>query len=197
LPFVAFCAASVFFSHHTGAQSRLVRMALPVVLLALVPGFVAGYYGKEQANLFTRNEIDAARFVFGIAPRGSLIVGETGDFPWGFTNFEIYDYERIATLTPEKRRAIVTDPVGRLHDLMATHHHAYLVITRSQTFDTEMEGAFPRVVEHGSCASSVCRTQGMKHIQLALTTSPYFRVIYRNPDALVITLAGPPQEAQR
>jgi Glycosyl transferase family 2 len=197
LPFVAFCAASLFFSRHTGAQRRLVRMALPVVLLALVPGFVAGYYGKEQANLFTRNEIDAARFVFGIAPRGSLIVGETGDFPWGFTNFEIYDYERIATLTPAKRRAIVNDPVGRLNDLMATHHHAYLVITRSQTFDTEMEGAFPRVVEHGSCASSLCRTQGMKHIQVALTTSPYFRVIYRNPEAMVITLAGPPQEAQR
>jgi hypothetical protein len=197
LPFVAFYAASLFFYHHTGGQSRLARVVLPVVLLALVPGFVAGYYGKEQANLFTGNEIDAARFVFGIAPRSSLIIGETSDFPWGFTNFEIYDYERIATLKPEQRLAIVNDPVGRLHDLMATHHHAYLLITRSQTFDTEMEGAFPRVVEHGSCLSSVCRTQGMKHIQLALATSPYFRVIYRNPEAVLYTLAVPPQEAQR
>ena len=37
----------------------------------------------------------------------------------------------------------------------------------------------------------------MKHIQLAVTTSPHFRVIYRNPEAMVITLALPPQEAQR
>ena len=197
LPFVAFYAASVFFSHHTGGQSRLARMALPVVLLALVPGFVAGYYGKEQANLFTRNEVDAARFVFGIAPRGSLIVGETTDFPWGFTNFEIYDYERIATLRPEVRRAMVDDPVGQLYDLMATHHHAYLVITRTQMFETEMIGAFPRAVEKGACPTAVCRTQGLKRIQLALTTSPHFRVIYRNPQATVITLALPPQEAQR
>jgi hypothetical protein len=197
LPFVAFYGANVFFSHHTAGQSRLARTALAVVLLALVPGFVASYYGREQANLFTHDEIDAARFVFGIAPRGSLIIGETSDFPWGFTNFEIYDYERIATLTPKERQAIVNDPVGRLHDLMATHHHAYLVITRSQIYDTEMVGAFPRVVEQGSCSSSACRTQGMKHIQHAVTTSPYFRMIYRNPDAVVFTLALPPQEAQR
>jgi GT2 family glycosyltransferase len=197
LPFVAFYGANVFFSHHTGGQSRLARTALAVVLLALVPGFFAGYYGKEQANLFTRNEIDAARFVFGIAPRSSLIIGETSDFPWGFTNFEIYDYERIATLTPAARQEIVNDPVGRLHDLMATHHHAYMLITRSQIFDTEMEGAFPRVVEKGSCGTSVCRTQGMKHIQQALTTSPYFRVIYRNPEAVLFTLALPPPETQR
>jgi hypothetical protein len=197
LPFVAFSAASVLFSHHTSGQSRLARTALAVMLLALVPGFVAGYYGKEQANLFTRNEIDAARFVFGIAPRGSLVVGETSDFPWGFTNFEFFDYERIATLRPEARLAIIKDPVGRLHDMMETHNHAYMVITRSQILDTELVGAFPRRAEQGSCADYTCRTQAVKRIELALTTSPYFRVIYRNPEAVVITLALPAPGAQR
>ena len=187
LPFVAFYAASAFFPEHTGGQSRLARLAVPALLLALVPGFVAGYYGKEQGNYFSRNEVDASRFVFGIAPRGSLIIGETSDFPWAFMNFEFYDYERFGQLPPDERRAIISDPVAQFRHLMAPgncnscHHHAYLVITRSQIADVEMTGSIPR--------------GGVARVERALVASPYFRVIYRNPESVVITMIQPAQEA--
>ena len=192
LPFVAFYAASAFFPDHTGGRSRLVRLAVPVVLLALVPGFAAGCYGKEQANYFSRNEVAVADFVFGTAPRGSLIVGETSDFPWAFMNYEFFDYERFALFKPEDRQRILSDPIGQFRHLMARstdgncdwcHHHAYLLITRSQIAQVEMLGAMP----HGS----------IERIERTLEASPYFRVLYRNPDGEVITLIDPAQEARK
>ena len=190
LPFVAFYAASAFFPKHTGGRSRLTRLALPAVLLALVPGFVAGYYGKEQGNYFSRDEVAVSRFVFGIAPRGSLIIGETSDFPWAFMNYEFFDYERFGLLKPAKRQAIISDPVAQFRQLMASgsdgncnscHHHAYLLISRSQIAGVEMIGAFP--------------PGGVERIERTLLSSPDFKVIYRNPAAVVITLVQPAQEA--
>jgi hypothetical protein len=63
------------------------------------------------------------------------------------------------------------------------HHHAYLLISRSQIADVEMLGAIPR--------------GGVERIERALEGSPYFKVIYRNPEAMVITSVQPAQEAYR
>jgi glycosyltransferase involved in cell wall biosynthesis len=182
LPFAAFYAAACFFPRETAGRSWWARLALPAVVLLLVPGFIFSYYGKEEDNHFSPAEVQAARFVYGVAPRGSLIVGATSDFPWGFTNYEFYDYERFALEDPHYRRAVLANPIGTFTDMMALqqHHHAYLLLTRSQSFDVEMTGIMPP----GS----------LTRIEQTLTHSPGFTVIYRNADAVVITLVAPARD---
>ena len=182
LPFVAFYVAAAFFPRRTAGRSWWTRLALPLTVLLLVPGFAFSYYGKEEGNYFSPGEVEAAKLVYGIAPTGSLIVGATSDFPWGFINYEMYDYERFALESPRVRRQVLADPVGALSDAMSLekHHHAYLVLTRAQRFDVEMTGILP--------------PGGFDRIEQAVLRSPDFVVLYRSPDALVITLVSPVPE---
>jgi O-antigen/teichoic acid export membrane protein/GT2 family glycosyltransferase len=180
VPFLAFYAAAAFFPTRRSGRSLLTRLALPAALLVLVPGFLFSYYGKEQGNYFNRDEVAASRFVYGLAPRGSLIIGETSDFPWAFMNYEFYDYMRFGLFEPDDRKAILDDPVGLFGDMMAGRHHAYLIITRSQIAVTEMIGAMPP----GSIVP----------MQETLERSPRFKVIFRNDSAVVITYAQPTDE---
>jgi hypothetical protein len=180
LPFLAFYCAAAFFPNYIAGRSRWTRLTLPVVLLAFVPGFLFGYLGKEQANYFSHDEVAASRFVYGVAPRGSLIIGETSDFPWAFMNYEFYDYMRFGLFEPQDREAILADPVGMFGDMMSGRHHAYLIITRSQIADVEMIGAMPQ----GS----------MARLEQTLMSSAEFTVIFRTPDAIVFTLAQPDLE---
>ena len=182
LPFAAFYAAAAFFPRETAGRNWWTRLALPLVVLLLVPGFAFSYYGKEEANFFSPQEMQAAKLVYGIAPQGSLVISATSDFPWGFTNYEMYDYERFALEDPGTRHKVLADPVGAFTDMMSVqkHHHAYLVLTRAQRFDVEMTGLMPP----GS----------LDDIAHALLSSPDFAILYQSPDAMVITLVGPTTE---
>ena len=182
LPFAVFYAAAAFFPRDTAGRSWWTRLALPLAVLLLVPGFVFSYYGKEEANYFGPDEVQASKLVYGVAPQGSLIVGATSDFPWGFTNYEMYDYERFALEDARTREQVLADPVAALTDMMSLerHHHSYLVLTRAQRFDVEMTGIMPP----GS----------LDRVEQALLRSPDFAVLYRSPDAIVITLVGPAPE---
>ncbi|GAB2515583.1 glycosyltransferase [Nocardia heshunensis] len=185
LPFAAFFAAAACYPRPESGHSWRTAIGALAVVLALVPGFVFGYYGKEQANYFSPGEVAAARFVYGIAPRGSLIVGATSDFPWAFQNFEFYDYLWFALLEPKDRQVVLDDPVAAFTDYLspARHHHAYAILTRSQAADIDMSGVLPR--------------GELTKITDALTASPRFLVIYRNADAMVITANLPfPKQAQ-
>jgi GT2 family glycosyltransferase len=179
LPFAAFYAGACFFPGERSGRSRWTRLALPTVVVLLVPGFAFSYYGKEQDNYFSPQELAASRFVYGVAPRGSVLVAATSDFPWAFVDYEFYDYQRFALEDPKERQAVVNDPVGTFEKIMdpQRHHHAYLLLTRSQIADVEMTGIMPQ--------GSIVR------IEQTLTHSPEFTVIYRNPDAVVITLTQP------
>jgi phosphate starvation-inducible membrane PsiE len=192
LPFIAFYAAAAFFPRETpgcasGRHERqrmpqVTRLALPIVLLLLVPGFIAGYYGREQVNYLSPQEFSAVRFLVGIAPRGSLIIGTSNGLPVEHVNFEFYDYLSFASYEPQDRQAILKDPVGMFSDIMTPkrHHHAFLMISRVDVGAVETIGALPP----GALAGIVD----------ALTLSPRFTVIYRNSDAVIITLTQPVPE---
>lgn len=67
-------------------------------------------------------------------------------------------------------------------DMMSAqrHHHAYLIMTRSQNEDMKMSGDLPG--------------DALARIDQTLTRSPRFTVIYRNSHAVVITLTQPAPE---
>jgi hypothetical protein len=177
LPFLAFYAAAAFFPTGRAGRSGWTWLALPSALLVLVPGFLVSHYGKEQGNYFSPGEVSASKFVYGAAPRGSLIIGVTRDFPWAFTNYEFYDYMRFGLFEADDRQAILDDPIVLFRDIMIRYHHAYLIITRSQIADVEMTGAMPR--------GSISR------LQEELQRSPEFTVIFQDTDAIVFTLSQP------
>ncbi|OWY79987.1 hypothetical protein B9C99_20175 [Rhodococcus sp. BUPNP1] len=189
LPFVAFYAAAAFFPDRrtgrlvpTNRRTWVSLVALPAVLILMVTGFAFGYYGKEQTANFTTGEHAVAQFVYGVAPRGSLIVGATNGFPWAFKNFEFYDHMWFSTFELEDRQAILDDPEGMFADIMnpVEHHHSYLVITRSQQEDMVLSGDLPE--------------DALPRIEQILEESPRFTLIYRNPDAVVFTLTQPSPE---
>ena len=198
LPFAAFYAAAAFFpagtsestAEHQRGQPRLAtRLALPAVLLLLVPGFVAGDYGREQANYYSPDEVNAARFLYGVAPRGSLIIGMNRAFPWSFVNFELYDYLWFWPMYDEFPPPLyLLDYPGlrlenegqQFRDMMASHHHAYLVLSRSQVSDAEMTRGWPNGVIDPMVGK--------------LTSSPWFTVIYANRDVVIITLTPQARE---
>ncbi|MFD4458835.1 glycosyltransferase [Nocardia sp. NPDC058480] len=187
LPFVAFYAAAAFFPRPAvdaprSRGRRFGRLVLPVVLLLLVTGFGFGYYGKEQTAYFAPEEYAAAQFVYGIAPRGSLVIGATSGFPWAFKNFEFYDHMWFATFDADDREDIVAEPVSQLGDIMSAqrHHHSYLILTRSQSAGMTLSGDLPR--------------DALDRIQQTLSESPRFTELYRNTHAVVFTLTQPAPE---
>lgn len=189
LPFVAFYAAAAFFPRaatdatprHSHGR-RLARLALPATLLLLVTGFGFGYYGKEQTAYFAPAEYAAAQFVYGIAPRGSLVIGATSGFPWAFKNFEFYDHIWFSTFEPDDRQAVVAEPISQFSAMMSPrlHHHSYLILTASQSADMRLSGDLPG--------------DALDRIQQTLSESPEFTVIFRNSHAVVITLTQPAPE---
>jgi hypothetical protein len=193
LPFAAFYAAAAFYPRpqpdhvakpRTGWWAgHATRLVLTATLLLLVTGFTFGYYGKEQTNYFTPQENEAGRFLYGIAPRGSLIVSATAAFPWAYMNLEFNDHMWFWGFEAKDRRALLADPVGMFSDMMTPqrHHHAYLILTRGQDFEMKMTGQMPG--------------DALGRIDEVLSHSPRFRVIYRNHDAVVFTLNQPSPEA--
>ena len=177
LPLMAFYAASAFFPTSSAGRSRLTGVGVAIVLMAMVPAFVVAYFGKESVNHLRPEEYAISQYLYGTAPRGSLIVGATSDFPWAYVNYEFYDYIRFAVFEPDDRLAILADPVVMFRDMMSSHHHAYLVITAGQITDVDMIGAMPR----GS----------LQHITTELTASPEFSVLLSNPSGVILTLAQP------
>lgn len=176
LPFVAIFAASSLFPSSRKGRSWLASVSLFVVAALLLGGFSFSYYGKEQANYFSPEEVAAGTWVYSNAPPRSLILSVTSNWPYSFQHYELYDYEWFALDSATVRRDIMRDPAATLAKIMAAPRHptAYLVFTRGQAAEVAGLGLLP--------AGAVDR------VEQAVLQSPDFRVVYRNNSALVLTL---------
>lgn len=177
LPFMAFFAAALVYPGPTAGTSW--RTVVLTVLLSgvLFVGFLFAYYGKERMFYFTQNEVDAAEYLYNTAPDGSLLVDGTINYPWGFKNYEYFDYTSLSYLSETEQAELLADPAAMVSDIMtnANNPTAYLIITRSQKANIEMLGLMPP----GS----------LGRVEQALMQSPKFKLIYSNHDAKIFTLA--------
>jgi hypothetical protein len=178
LPFMAFCAAALLYPSPASGTSW--RMAAVTVLLSgtLLIGFYFAYYGKERQYYFTQNEVDAAHYLYNVAPAGSLLVEGSRNYPSQFQNYEFHTYVPIAREPQESRSNVIDHPVEVLSRWMNNRQYsaAYLIITRSQKAESDMLGVMP--------AGSLDR------IEQALMQSREFKVIYGNEDAKIFVLAN-------
>jgi hypothetical protein len=172
LPFFALLAAGLFVP----GASRRAGVATALVSGALLAGLLVGYYGNERQNYFTKDEVNAARFLYATAPPGSLLVSGVNNYPWAFEHYEEYSYLALADLGPRDRRHAIADPAQTIAAIAQQGKTActYVVITSSEEAAVDMSGVMPQ----GSLA----------RIEQRLGASGLYRLVLRNPSATIFEL---------
>jgi GT2 family glycosyltransferase len=172
LPFFALLAAGLFVPGAT----RRAGVATALVSGALLAGLLAGYYGNERQNYFTKDEVNAARFLYATAPAGSLLVSGVNNYPWAFEHYEEYSYLALADLGPRDRRHAIADPAQTIAAIAHQGKAActYVVITSSEEAAVDMSGVMPQ----GSLA----------RIEHLLGASGLYRLVLQNPSATIFGL---------
>ncbi len=175
LPFCALLAAGFVYS------PRPARWSLPVALicvLAIAAAFTLAYYGKERANRFTPDEVAASTWLYAHAPRDSLVVAATANFPWAFTHYEDYRYEFLENLPPNRKPLAASAPLTAIEEVAGppSRTAVYVVLTKSQQVSVRYTGVLP--------ANAVPRLDDV------LAGTKGYRVAFRNQDATIYVRPG-------
>ncbi len=178
VPFAAFFAAALLYPSPASSKSWWTTAITVLLSGAMLVGFFFAYFGKERQYYFTRNEVDAAQYLYDVAPAGSLLIEGTRNYPAQFQNYEFYTYVAISREPPESRLEVVAHPVETLSRWMDNDKYAaiYLIITRSQKAENDALGKMP--------------SGSLERIEQALMQSPKFQIIYENEDARIFTLGN-------
>ena len=178
LPFAAFFAANVFFPSPEHGISGKLPVVLAAVTGILLVGFIFAYYGKEEMYYFSKQEVSAANYIEQHAQKGALVYSAAWDWPLIIHDYEYYKYETITTFSRSYRLQILQSPVATISKEMGNYPSAYFILSKSQNAIVDNTGLMPA----GS----------LRQIQAALTSSPRFKVVYQNTDAIVFTLSSQP-----
>lgn len=183
LPATAFMVAAVLW--RSRRWPRIQALGFPLALLAMLGGFVLGYYGKERMNYFSPSEAAASQALFRMAPHDSVIVGATSAYPGIYTDYEHYTtLVWLPGLTAKQQRAVAADPGGSLVKELrdAPHRPVYFILTRAEEAEIEISGLLP--------------AQGLTRLEQLPGQTPELKVVYRNQDAVIMKLAEPPPGVQ-
>lgn len=139
-PGLAYFAAGAVLA----AADRLRWPAVVVVLatVALLPGFLLGYFGKDQQNYFTPDEVAGLDWVADRAVPGSLLVVGNTNYPRDFRNYENVVPVDLSAEPPEGLAEVLAAPAPVLYGWLTDPRHAegFVVITRSQKIANDSVG---------------------------------------------------------
>jgi hypothetical protein len=184
--FVAALAAAV--PHPRGSlRSPALVFLLSVVLLG---GFVITRYGNERLDFFTRDEYQAVNYFYGHAPSGSIVWLGAENLPWSYERYRAFkktqneivnlegwqDASRQGVNGPKVVKELIRSTNEQRRDNHTPGAHAFVVITRSMAAQIDF---FEPATAPGSLA----------RVEDALSTSPDFRLVFRNRDAVIYELA--------
>jgi O-antigen/teichoic acid export membrane protein len=158
-------------------RAHLRHIAVAVVSLLLLTGFLFAYYGKDQQYAFTDEEVAAALWVAADGPSGSLLVVGSRNYPGQSRTYEHFVSVAIDREPADGLDSLLADPAGRLGDWLddSRYVRSYLLLTRSQRIDVDTNGAMP--------------SGSLTRIEALLRSSTRFRVAYENRDAVVFELS--------
>jgi hypothetical protein len=182
LPFTAFFAAAALVGDDDEIPLRARQSAaVGGVLLVFAGLFLFARYGNERIDYFTRGETTGVERLYVLAKPGSVLVAGTGDLPWKYTQYPDHHYRSVIEMPHWSARAPVTvDWRPLLKDVRDALHsssrRSYLIIERSEEEEVDQLG-------YG-------RPGSLSRFSAAVAASPLFRVVYRNPDATIFTLAA-------
>ncbi|MET7599235.1 glycosyltransferase [Streptomyces sp. NPDC005481] len=162
-----------------GSGPRLHVMAVYPLLLALLAGLMFGYYGKEAANYFTKDEVSAGRFVAATAPPGSTIVSLTSAVPGLYLHYDENGQVQLDEQDIGDQRRLVNDPVKGLAGFVqraTPQEPAYIILSRAQAADIYQRGVLP--------------DDTVQRMDSALSKNPDYFPVYRTKDAVVFRYQG-------
>ena len=178
LPAAALLAATVLIPRDQ--HPRISAIALPAALGALVTALLFSYYGKEQMNYFSPNEVRAAQYLATQAPAGSLIIAETPDYADAYADYEKTTRVWLLIDPPSKQAEVLAmaDPVAAIRAAAQgwTTGPAYFILTEAQVAEIQMEGLLP--------------TGSLNTLLADLTPDNGFTPVYRQTDAVVFRVAA-------
>jgi hypothetical protein len=173
LPPTVFFAAALFYTTPTVETSWRTLVPIGLVSITLFGGFLFARYGNERMDAYTRQEVDAVRYVFSLAEPDSLLLTGTWNTPGQFQDYEKYHYLTLdnETLTGD------VQAIDDIVELMGNKQYpsTYLILTRSQKAYAEMFDGLP--------------PGAWEHFEKALIESRRFKVIFANDDAKILVLA--------
>lgn len=175
-PFVAFFAAAAFFPSPRGGRSAFTFLLLVAACLLSAIGFLFANNGKDREYRFTPDTIKTARWLYSIAPKGTLLIEGARSYPSQFMNYENFSYLPISEEGDATRKEITADPAGVLSRWMDDPRwtDAYIILTRSQQAYLEAGGPM--------------KPGDFDKIEDALLTSPRFRLVRASENAKVFRL---------
>ncbi|MGW1883210.1 hypothetical protein [Streptomyces sp. NPDC001970] len=178
LPGTAFFAAAALVPAVGGAgralkaARRVSVVALPVVLTALLVGFLPSYYGKEGMHYAPPAEIALTRRAYDRAPDGALILATTGSFPGAYHRYDHYERWFFTEQDVPENLKLLQDPAGHLARGIPEGRVAYVILTPTQEKAVTGEGYLPP----GRFAT----------LKADLKASPLFRVVEESEHGLVL-----------
>lgn len=164
-------------------QLRSPALGTVVVTAAVLPGFLLGYYGKDQQNYFSTAEVAALEWVAENAPPGSLLVVGNTNYPRDFRNYENVTVVNLSTEPDAERRRVLAAPAEVLSDWLTDDRYraAYVVLTRSQSIANDSTGPLP--------------PGALTQLGERLRASGAFDALVDGPDAVVLVSRPEPGEA--
>jgi O-antigen/teichoic acid export membrane protein len=155
------------------------RVAAAMVLAAMFVAYTFGNYGNELVNYSPPDQVAAARYMYAVAPAGSLILAANDEFDGAYTDYwddPLVQFDAQGVYVVQQ---LARDPVGELRALSESvpHTATFVILTRTQAASVVNSSLMP-VGLYGQ-------------IQAALDTSLDVQTIYRSPDATVYRLMPP------
>ncbi|HLI58647.1 MAG TPA: phosphotransferase [Solirubrobacteraceae bacterium] len=174
VPFLSLLAAHALIGLPQRARAP-VGTAVGLVVLGM---FLFPYYGDERTNYVPPREVTAARWLDAHAVPGSLVVDATSCDELDSLDYEHFVCLPLSAQPAATARRLIADPVRNLVPWLAgsAYRRGYVFLSENQSMMVRELGALPR----GSLGA----------LERRLLASPRFRVLYRNRDAIVFTLAG-------
>jgi hypothetical protein len=160
-------------------RERVVAVTLPIVLGALLTGFLFSYYGKEKMNYFSPQEVEAADYLAAHAPAGSLIIAELPNYADALDEYEKTTRIWLVPEPPDVEIKLLSqlDPVKAIQDAAkGWRGPVFYILTDSELAEIQTEGIIPQAA--------------LRSLLNGLTPANGFEPIYRNADAGVYRISS-------
>jgi hypothetical protein len=174
LPFIAFLIAGLFFPRPNMGTAFRSQASVFLVSFLMLGSFMFTAYGREQMNYISPDEVNAITYLIKNAPKGSLFIGGTTNWPMLYQDYEYYQYMTILNLPPAEQKEFLANPAFEFANITKSYAHAYLILTKSQEAQIDLTHVLPP----GSFSK----------IEDSLRSSPYFVVDFQNADAIIFSL---------
>ena len=180
MPFMSFSAAYLFMPATSHLRvSRIGMAVLSCLAVGLLVSFPFNRYGNERMDYFSKDEVAGVAALYRVAANGSDLFAANDSLPWRYEKYADYYYYdtltggssqvNLDTKSPEElAKAVAT--------FMATSRRrsSFLIITTSMNAESDLFGPWKRGAQ--------------LRLRRILSSSPMFRVVYSNPDAVVFEL---------